>query len=1118
MKGKSADTNVDQLLASSWPPGFAPPSRSQCVKALKACHNNTVQAKNYILAAAPSPAATATGPRPAAALTTTRPGGMASSLLPTSTAAVVSSGRAAVPAPAAGMTASAPLDPITDAAAAVAAQADDSDFVIEAIPPHQDDDLSRHVDPAAAASLPQGPPRYLAVPAVHDMTATAGGLSVEDAAAIARLLADDDDEWGRPPSDHWVHRPEGGNGPNGRAAAPKPKSKGPKLHPCVAQYKSCKYGKYCMMRFLPGDVCTNYVVGSCIYGSQCRNKHTVEDPSDAADETNMTDGAASAPRPRRTIDVRVALRAMGYQPGGAAGVDLPPLRVQHPSGDGRELTLTANQRDVIDVTGPTPPAVSAPIPGAWAFNAGATSAPSWSEPLAPQASVPMNVAAAHANLPAPFRDRLVATKNAVRATPAPTMGGSRVVVSATSAAADPVHSPSSTFSPSLHPCVRQMGDCKYGSTCRHAHIPDNVCVHWLNGRCHFAAEHCLHLHALPGSREAEALNRPTPNYQMTPSKPSQPTLSDVVLRQAAAAKPSSKKTGWAAFSSGAAGPPAATSHPSPPTVTAIAVAPAPVDETETEMAAFAALQKVFPDADHFFILHALRLTNNDRQKVADVILRCASLFRGIVDDESPSAATSPTQGDAADGTSARRDAWMTSDDVEALLRSGERSDASSARSLASTAEPALPVAVDAADLIDYSSSDLLTLCALFPAMEPSALEEVLAACGGDIAVAIGIVLCQSEGLPMGSSTPTGRIVAAAAMPGAERTPREIEKSKKLHGMFPSCSEEVATVVLAAYGWDLPGAISCMNALQAAENAATEPLSPSAPLSRKGRRSVTRIQPLTQRRVAESLLSAAAVQVTTRSSLTLTLHPRRSPPLFAAPRVVVGSAAGSAAPPPAGVVASFETQSAPPEAVSAETAGPTLVDQRRFSSSPAYLEACEAARTVSDWRRVRHEAYEIHRARCQVVSYIATAYQRGDHATGKSLAAYSRSLGREYQRLNLIAMLSLERERASSGELVVLDLHGFHLAEAIDVLTRRIAACAKVCQQQGKRSMKLRVVIGQGLHSDTGRSVIYPQVVALALAWNTSIDPSDDPNGLSKIRVALLQRNVSDVVLGVAPQS
>jgi hypothetical protein len=55
-----------------------------------------------------------------------------------------------------------------------------------------------------------------------------------------------------------------------------------------------------------------------------------------------------------------------------------------------------------------------------------------------------------------------------------------------------------------HPCIAQCGSCKFGSSCAHANVPSDVCVHWLNHRCSFTRTSCKFRHDLRALTAAQA--------------------------------------------------------------------------------------------------------------------------------------------------------------------------------------------------------------------------------------------------------------------------------------------------------------------------------------------------------------------------------------------------------------------------------------------------------------------------------------------------------------------------------------------------------------------------------------------------------------------------------------
>uniref|UniRef100_A0A0A9YGZ1 Smr domain-containing protein C11H11.03c n=1 Tax=Lygus hesperus TaxID=30085 RepID=A0A0A9YGZ1_LYGHE len=70
----------------------------------------------------------------------------------------------------------------------------------------------------------------------------------------------------------------------------------------------------------------------------------------------------------------------------------------------------------------------------------------------------------------------------------------------------------------------------------------------------------------------------------------------------------------------------------------------------------------------------------------------------------------------------------------------------------------------------------------------------------------------------------------------------------------------------------------------------------------------------------------------------------------------------------------------------------------------------------------------------------------------------------------MAMLSLAYEQNKRNPISILDLHGFHVVEAVELLQRRV----RTCQRQGIAN--LRVIVGTGLHSKKGVSVLGPAIL------------------------------------------
>lgn len=99
-----------------------------------------------------------------------------------------------------------------------------------------------------------------------------------------------------------------------------------------------------------------------------------------------------------------------------------------------------------------------------------------------------------------------------------------------------------------------------------------------------------------------------------------------------------------------------------------------------------------------------------------------------------------------------------------------------------------------------------------------------------------------------------------------------------------------------------------------------------------------------------------------------------------------------------------------------------------------------------------------------------AFLYGDGATAKVLSKEAKRLAEEYTRLNRMAMIALAHERSKLNPISTLDLHGFHVQEALELLGRRIHAC------QRSRIPRLRIITGAGTHSKKGTSTLLPAIM------------------------------------------
>eukprot|EP00759_Apiculatamorpha_spiralis_P021159 PhF_6_TR26175/c0_g1_i1/m.37191 len=118
---------------------------------------------------------------------------------------------------------------------------------------------------------------------------------------------------------------------------------------------------------------------------------------------------------------------------------------------------------------------------------------------------------------------------------------------------------------------------------------------------------------------------------------------------------------------------------------------------------------------------------------------------------------------------------------------------------------------------------------------------------------------------------------------------------------------------------------------------------------------------------------------------------------------------------------------------------------------------------ADWVRCREEAYSAGVARQEMIRMSVAAFRRGDRGNAKLYAMKARDMFKRVSEMNAAAMQALEASRSS--DLSILDLHGFHVEEALEVLDRRVNTCLR------NKCKNLRVVTGYGHHSKGGAGKI-----------------------------------------------
>lgn len=853
-----------------------------------------------------------------------------------------------------------------------------------------------------------------------------------------------------------------------------------RTHPCIVQYKRCQFGDYCALRDYPGDTCINYFNGSCLYGSACRRRHYV-------DGVDIREGMRPTTTDTATLDDGRHYRVVGV------------------AGDKVQIAQVVNQPDSRSVvlTGTVVP----PPPSGADYNRVRGSEPSYTDP---ESGESWRVSVPSGSLPKPFLDKV---KQGVPAGNRGRGGGGgqpsgqestgmwhvtpsqpedpplRVTAGGDSGggSTNRNHSDGGTqksgASPAprtagrrTHPCVAQFGSCKFGDYCQHADRDADVCVFFLNGKCRFAADTCKYRHETEAEYHAKLCERfgdplqttasatlggsacsTSPPSQLSSSPP--PVASGAVeattvdetfsfspapapgVPGAPKAKPTKQKNrlqsmmprgsplphpqqdsgngsggmagGGGHHRTGVLGPlhahpetyvdsdapigafpgrPASyhgggededyyhynqaqdgpLSRPAP--MTAAEFFPVSLTEAEGELAndddpvtaanpqserelqVFLQLLEVFAEEDPLVVLQALRNANGDSSAAADALSKVEAM--------------DPLEG--MDATFAR----VLADEEEQEQRE------------ASAQQQRL--------------ESLLTLCSLFPSMEPATIDAVLRQNYDSFADAYGVLLCSQENI---TRSDYGNFWSGNV------NPAENLRLEKLCAMFPDFHPDI---VRSTFGAAEKNAVTTAAAL----NALTTEL-----LSLQTREELG--HEVTRWRPHETLRRQAEVQ-------------QRQ--LLEQQAQFKGIARTEC---PAGTTDDF---------------------------AHAYREAEREAREYGDWRRVRERAYRVNACRIRVLSLASAAFLRGDGRVAKLLSREGKDLGSEYARLNRLAMLALEHERLSSESASTLDLHGFHVKEAIEVLCRRVDLCVR------KRIRLLTVVMGEGRHSKRGQASIYPAVM------------------------------------------
>ncbi|CAJ1985606.1 UBA/TS-N domain/CUE domain/Domain of unknown function (DUF1771)/Smr domain containing protein [Leishmania donovani] len=562
-----------------------------------------------------------------------------------------------------------------------------------------------------------------------------------------------------------------------------------RLHPCVVQFGSCQYGQYCVLKDLPGDVCVQHFQGSCVYGSSCRHRHTIEgvdvrdyvwgaskdgdaEPvlrnGDSMYRVRAVDGMGSKVQMAEPIGDQADTHARADD-GECDGGDVAHRRLAAPP-----LLASDFNRIRGSVPSYTEPMLSSPP---YAFQGEAVEAEGSEEGDAAGCGAtktgPAALLVAH---PTPFRDLVKGSAGPVQLPPP------QRPLPSSSTTTSPPTTATARRARARHPCIAQYGSCKFGDACVHADRDADVCVHFLNRRCRYSADECRYRHETEAEYHAALLARtalPGPTADATGER-KEPRHTD---------KPRSRLQGGPSRSASASGSGRDTSSdarapslalPSVEDLAALPEALRPVDHavathhgdgdgdhlsSASEMQVFLGLLEVFPNVEPAVVLQALRVSGGDPIRASDVIAHAGAV---------------PTTAEV--------------NDVAAAL-------ALAAAEETAAREAAVDDAAAAVALERHNA--LLTLISLFPGVDPVAVEAVLSQHHGAFADAYNVLFCAQEN------------VARSAMwsgSTAAMTPADQLRVEKLCVMFPGLDADVVRSAYCAADRQWSRATAALNAL------------------------------------------------------------------------------------------------------------------------------------------------------------------------------------------------------------------------------------------------------------------------------------------------------------------
>lgn len=722
-------------------------------------------------------------------------------------------------------------------------------------------------------------------------------------------------------------------------------------HPCIVQYKSCRYGKFCLLKDLPGDVCISHFNSGCIYGSACRNRHSI----DGVDIRHYVPNAPNAPplddgvmHRKEDGGVVVVSEVKG---GGVVLADVTYPTGHRPQVEGRQLAQAPE----------------------YMWNAVRGSEASYSDPL--QAPSLWDAGMDAEEGPTPFLDLARQQRNGtIHNIPSQRI---HAVDASASAPAKAVKFGEPGFMG--HPCLLQCGGCKYGDACNHATRPADVCVFFLNSRCNFTGAQCRFRHEdvmtmAPASSMAALRNQTAGSPMVGHSSTTSPSMNFVLKpntvvggqpmsmwslgdsteqleRQYAPPRHFAGVQGTFTVSDA----PLPTLHTLRGVYSSPTIGPSAPQRSEDESSSFCMLRDVFPDVDPGCLLHALRIANGDRSRVADAIA----------------------------SSNANEDTTT----LAALL--GQEATSEDAR----------------LSDVSCSSDPLLSLCAVFPLLEPSLIEDALHRAEGDTNTAFAMLVASTEHIASAELHARTRTTGLSTADGL--------KVQRLQSMFPDLPGEVIEECF----------VACDRSTQRCIDGLTQ--------------LVDDLHSMDQRsQVGDAAMKGSCFPGTGSLQITDT----------------DGVCDGS-----------FSV-------TSDATEGFSVVASTLPSQTDLYHSVAQEALELGDWRRTRERAYFLNSCRVRLLAMAAEAYAHGNGRGAKQLSTKAASLYAEYRKLNMIAMRALEEERTSGNPVSVLDLHGFHVDEALDVVMRRLQLC------ETKSVARVKIIIGRGAHSVQGKSTVFPAVL------------------------------------------